>query len=725
MADLKNKIFNYLTQRHFDLMPVEVRARFDEFSKNNDFQGNMQYWKDHFAGSPTPDLVGGAAASTGVPNENQLTNDEWGELYDAYREVFERMDVEKIPPVGYASEYKKATKDFIANWFGDDKIFTPTQATGPATAIFTDLADFLDIYKAKFKPFARSKDVPQSLKEAFSGIDYDKFIDKLRSGDYNKDTRFRDKVLSLIDYIIYNGPKVNEPVKDDTVWPREVGYDERNLGDGTFLVDNIRPEASVVSRIYANPDTSTWFKVNSATRTANIEKFKGLDPTDLTHTYTDLFDTLLTKSKIREHFLGQASNPIVTEPLNQAIAQTDYENKDSKDYVPPKYDDEKNVSQRFEDFRKDTYEDYFRKFVNPSRGSRIFFSPWSQNIIKAFDKIGIKPTDGLEGILAKKTEILGKLKNTKNGTDHFTWFADTLEALKEEMPKAVEGALRNGAQMNALVSAMIARAAKNGKIAEAKTALEVLSVAKYGLSCSRTLNAVNEATKDMSILSDGNLSWNKNEGIQFVTKAMDKTAGFAIRGVAKAAAGINNFIQHRRTKIGKDIRKNKILNDAHRHWNEEDIYDTAKAKNTKATEALADLAAGRGKSGTHITDATTLSAAEASLAMLTPGNTAYDDLKADIDLYKASVTAQHDSATEMAKITQNQANRAADPDSDKIKELIAYWDMLESVTKSHAFTLGSMSVKRKALLKGWDEKTSVAQQTAKNYLATYGSLRTS
>ena len=718
---LENKLFDYLAQRHFDLMSPEVRARFDDYVKNGDFQGHMEHWSKNYNGAMTPDLVNDMIG--GAVNDHKLTDDEWGDLFDAYQEAFQKMDVAKIPPVGFDNEYKTATKDFIAKWFGnfaDGKVFVQKAATAVADGILSsganNLADFLAA------PGNRAlKDVfKRNLKETFSDISYDDFIDGLRTKKYNSDTKFREKVVAVVEYIRDYGPQERYQAPARSQWPVNIGYNSDPVGDGTFVVraGSVSP---VLSSIYANPYTDKWFEIPAAERDVCINRFKD-------H-YTEIFDTLLTKSKVREHFLAQTDSRIITRPLNEALKQTDYENKESKDYVPEKYPDSKNWVQRLEDWKNDTYENHLRRFVNPSRGTRLYFSPWAQNIIKAFDKAKLKPTDGVEGILSKKDDILKNLASSPTSKDHFEWFTKTIENLKAAgMGKAVEGALRNGKQMRHLVSGIIAEAVEQGKVKEAKTALEVLSVAKYGLSCSRTMNALNEATKDMKILSDDKLSWNKNEGIQFVTKAMDKTAGLAIRGVGLAATGVHNFIQHRRTKIGSkdgkdfDISKNKVLNSAHKHWNEEDIAATVTKKRDDAVTDLATLAAGGGKSG-HVIDAATI-VAETAARDVMPAGEAKDNLTADIDLYNQSVRNQHDAPIELAQIAARQANRAADPANDKFRELIAYWNMLESVGKTHVFTLGSMDVKRKAMLKDWGKGKSKAQTEFNTYLNNIGQLRT-
>lgn len=707
---LKQKLFDYFAQRHINLMTPEIRARFDEYDKNEDFQGHMKEWKKRFIDKDNIDLLNGTVG--GITNEHELTPAEWEELYDAFQAAFQEMDRKKTPSVGFASPYKKATLDFIAKWFGDSSsVFTTTTAkTGPgsATDILSKLKDFLDdrtvTPQAPQSPYSALKQFltnsPELKDSVFSdGLDYDGFINGLNSQKYNTDLKFRNKVERVIYYIQRYGPRKDGSVPSPSAWPQGIGYTYSGTGMWS-QVDSVIP---VLDTIYS-ADTEAWYEM--ANKSRHIQQFKA--------DFSQIFDKLLTSSGVRNDFLAEENSGKISKPLNEAIQSTDYSNKDSKDFLPEKYKDEKNWLQELEDWKNDTYEEYFRKFTNPSRGTRIFFSPWSQNIAKAFDKVKLKPTDGLKGILDKKNDILGKLKSSKTSYDHFEWFANTIEKLKNQgMDKAFEGALRNGAQMRHLVSGLIAEAVKNGKVKEAKTALEILSVAKYGLSSSRTMDAINKT--DVNVFSDGKLSWNKNEGIQTVTKAVDKTIKTGIQAAGYIATGAYNFIQHRRTKIGNDLSNNNVLNKAYKQWQTE---DTKKLNDLRASNAmlnvdneLHNLATGSGRSGYVIANDADKTAAESALATMTPGTPSYDDLKADLDLY-----------TDYKKRKDAEINWR-DNNKDNFKELIAYWDMLESVGKTHAFTLGSIKVKRDAHLKDFVNGNSPAHDKFKQYLAQYGNIR--
>ena len=73
---------------------------------------------------------------------------------------------------------------------------------------------------------------------------------------------------------------------------------------------------------------------------------------------------------------------------------------------------------------------------------------------------------------------------------HFDWFAGKLKIYSDKMPKAFAGAFHNPKQMRAIVSQIIVDATNEGKVAEAKSALEVLSTMKYGIFHSNVVDAL-------------------------------------------------------------------------------------------------------------------------------------------------------------------------------------------------------------------------------------------
>ena len=721
---LKEKLYNYFAIRHLNLMPPEVSARFEDFRNNNDFQGQMKQWVDKkLYGADNPDF--GPATPPAPANPYELTAAEWDELYDSLQKTFQNMNEHKDPSVGVKSEYLKATQDFIKEFFGDDtKTFTISAAKQtPTTAGYTvenqlsnntdSLAAFLEANKTKLQiPFLKN------MSDVFSAdFTYDKLVDGLKTRKYNKDLDFRKKLERIVGYINYYGP-ANPPTDRDT-WPDNVGINTTtgNLDAGIDFVGHGFPDKF-----------EEWFEIPN--KTAKIRQLKADWP--------KIFDTLINKSKIRTDFLNACEDEVIKKPLSKAMEETDYANKDSDNYVPEKYDDEKNWVQQLQDLKDDTYEDYFRKFTNPSRGTRIFFSPWSQNIMKAFDKEKIKPTDGLEGIISKKDAILNRLDTSSTSKKHFKWFAEKMEFLSKKVPKAYEGALRNGSQMRALVSALIQEAVEDNEIDKAYTALEILSVAKYGLLCSRTFDKLREATKDLKILSDEKLSWNKGP-VKDVTTIIDLTARAALIGAAGAFTIARNAFQNSRTKFNKDISKDEKLSNAYKKKQDEIDNEHSRLIASNAahnvTATLTELNSTTRPFGPTLKYKTNIQINNTNIGDdTTPGSIKYelknatgptvtiggvtvnkDDLQNDVALFNDA----HD--------RQQKEDQWEEKNINPYKKLMAYWDMLETCSKSHSFTLGSMSAKRKAFIANWNDKkeeNTPAKKLRNEYLALYGNIRT-
>lgn len=676
MADVKSFLLDYFRQRHFDLMTPAVRARFEEYKEKGDFTGNMKWWVKELDGKPVPEL------------STTLSPEQIEELYMMFQDVLQRMYAEKSSFI-----HDDVLTGFITKWFGSDyKTFDNTKVQNKElqSAIIT-LRQLLETGKSHGLPTILQTNCSDVFTDGFT---YQELIKGLEKSKYNSDLNFRTKFIRVAEYVDYYGQQ-----NDMTTWPQTLtGTVQGRDIDGTAVTLNLPLKISSDPKI---GETSGWFAIKNKS-----EKIKAF-----TTDCVELLDKLLTSKKIRDAFTENGPGNTISKQLDKAIKDTDYENKESDDFIPEKTTDSKNIFQEIKSKLDDTFENYFRKFTNPTHGSRIYFSPYSQDIAKAFDKVGIKPTDGLEGIISNKDKILEKLASCNTATKHFKWFADTLSDIKSKQPKAYEGALQNGKQMRDLVSAIIVKAVKDNKIKEAKTTLEILSASKYGFTTSKTVDALQKT--DFSLFGDKNLSWNKNE--QFVTNAIDKTAKFAMVTTGRAVAGIYNLYQHKRTKIGKDIRDNKTLSDAYKQWVKEDANAKKAEEDTNTTHdvegRLVNLNSGHGLSGLSI-NATNVDAQQALCDSLPSSDPQKDKLQADIDNYRDAIERK------------NLVDNWRDKNKDNFHELIAYWDMLESYTKTHSFTLGSMKVKREAMLKNWGDKTnpSKAETNVANYINNFGQL---
>ena len=728
MADLKNVLFTYLAHRHIDLMAPDVADRFDDYKKNGSFIGHMNDWNKLYYGHPIKLLYDPVTPA----NSTISDPDDWTKVYDSCQKALQKMYENKNHSVGIGSDYNPATKGFIDKWFGPNpnKTFTYTQATPSTDAIFKNLAHFL-----KNNPQLSSR-FTNNLSSVFnSDMKYDKFCDKLAKGDYNKDPDFKDKVQSVIQYIKDYGPQPGyDEHPDIRLWPINCGYTISHASGVAIsapelqpiLYDSTTPAPAGITRLNNDPDR--WYEIPE--KDMHINWFK--------RDYAKFFDEILTNSVIRAKFLEKVDDPIAS-ALQSAIADTDYENKDSDDFVAPKPIDSKNWLEKLKKWKDDTYENHLRRFTNPSRGTRIFFSPHSQNIMKGFDKAGIKPTDGLEGILTKKDDekIQNAIAVDPNTKKHFDWFTKKLAELKKETPDDFKGALRDGTHLQKLVINIIIKASKENKLNEAMTALEVLSVAKYGLASSRTFDKIYESTKDLKIFSDEALSWNKaNKGVEMVSKALDNLIKTTVRTGAFVAMVGRNFVSHRRTKIDKFIGKYKNLNNYYKEWHEEDekrhndLIDSnnvhgvgmllgaldnparVPSATTRYKTAIQINSDNIGDDNTPGTIKYELKNAGATLVNINGTTVQVDYLQNDVDLFD-DLTSR-----------QEQDTKWREKNPDIVHDLVAYWNMLETTTKTHTFKLGSMKVIRDNLLENFHlkNKTSQAQQDAWNYINNSGAL---
>ena len=576
--DMKDFLLKWYKQRHFDLMPAGVRAQYDVYRENNDFTGNMKHWNKELLDedgnlNPLPSLT---------------EPDDLKKLYDMFQDVLLDMDDNRKD-----FKYEDVSNDFVNKWVsGAEPLFGKVEATPEAESDIEKLRQVLENQPTDIKSFLEKPDVGLLPAATYGDkkIDFDDFVKGVRDKKYNTDKDFR-AVLKNIIGTLASYERFNELPRNDD-------------GSSVFNFDFRHTE-----------------KLNDWFQSANYDKDR------FERAYPEMLDALLRSEKLRNRFANYGTKHTITDQLAKAIEETDYENKDSKDFVPEKVKDKKNLAQRIEDWKEDTYQNYLRKFVS-ARGSRIYFTPYSYEIIKAIDKEKIKPTEGIDGILAKRDAIEKRIvSKSSNAKGHFTWFADTMAKIKEKMPKAYGNALRNGAQLRAVVSEVIRDAVKNNKIGEAKTALEILSVCKYGFMDSKAMENLNEYFKENKegIFGNKDLSWNKNEGVKVVTGALDKTIRFGIKAAVQSVASINHLIQKSRTKfrgrmgsLAGDIKNNQIKMGKDKEYGikiAEDKIADVDAKRATNDARLADMSAGGAntKSGFGIDD-TNITVRETELA---------------------------------------------------------------------------------------------------------------
>ena len=501
MAKMDEFLLEYYRRLHFRSMPIEQFVQFCSYVDAKDYNGNMKEWaqtlleKDPTTGEyikngelyvakslPDPEEPGG---------EYELNDEEWKKLFKAFQSTFRAMDANKN-----SFKYNDKANKFLERYFGNtSKLFSHPTASPEAEAQIQLLINLLN-------------DNP-GIEQRLQGYWNDDFSwkdlkDGLASKKYNTDPKF-----------LKNLQRVTGQIASDLMYDMDF---KNNLQNVPINLD-----------LYAinDPDRFETAGINAS----KLDGFK--------MQYSELLREIYKNSKVQEVFVAN-DNSKISKKLNEAKSRIQYEDKQSDDYVPPKRKDELSLPEWVSDWWDTTYSEYLEKYVK-LRGDRLYFSPHAKNIVAAIDKIKpkISPTEGLEKIVKQANDIKDKIKSP-TARKHFDWFTKTMGALSSTMPKAFAGALRNGRQMRALIEEMIMIAVRDGKVDEAKTAMEVMSVVKYGYTTSKIMDTLNKT--DLIIFSDGKLSWNKDEGMKVVTTALDKSIKTAFMGIGYGITMVGNAI---------------------------------------------------------------------------------------------------------------------------------------------------------------------------------------
>lgn len=516
-ANMNDFLLEYYKRLIFRSMPIEQFVHYCEFVKSGDMAGNMKEWadtllqKDPVSGElienaglyvpkdlPDPEESGG---------EWELDEDEWKKLFNSFNNAFQAMDANKK-----SFKYEKKAKDFLDKYFGTTgQLFSYTTANDDAETKITELKNIL---------LAHESDMKQLLKSYFNDdFSWKNLIDGINSKEYNKNPKFRQTMINIAEALEYD-TKYNVPSAVKKMVGHQLNFSAISKGF----------ENTVINR-------------------AKMLQFKMV--------YPELLKELYTNTKAFDFF--STSDPTkISKQINEAKQRLDYNDPNSEGYISPKRKDELTLPQQISEWWSDTYSNYLEKYVKLT-GDRMYFSPYAKAIVKEIDKLKIKPTDGLAKILENSDKISGELKKKfKKAPDHFEWFSKTLQELSQSMGKgkAFQKALQNGRMLNVLVQEIIIKAVRENKIDEAKTTLELLATLRYALTTSKIMDAINKS--DLTIFSDKGLSWNGNEGVRFVTTALDKSikAAFQVFGYTLTIGG--NAVKRIGTKFnGKEGKRIK------------------------------------------------------------------------------------------------------------------------------------------------------------------------
>ncbi len=534
MASMKDFLTAYYNRLIFREMSYEQFVQFCGYIKDKKATDNQKIWAEEllkkdpatggFAVRPNTDIY--------IPKEMPQPDDptdefylgadndkEWKKLFRAFQTAFQTMD-------GAKKDFKyndKATK-FLETYFGShtsgttpvQHLFQYTKATstakakiGPAPAGSTavTLRGFLSKYKNRLELQLKNWGL---LTEDFS---YDDLLNGIDSEKYNKNPKFRKRMESVAQVI-------DGYIAGDITMQQRLG----------ILNPSEIPDCS---------DVSKWFD-DSNISPFRLQQFK--------NEYATLLNTLRKESKVREVF-EQYDEGKISGPLNKALKNQSYDDPKSDDYVQPKRADTLTLPEQAAKWWSDTYSDCLEKYVK-LKGDRLYFSSEAKNICKHLQK-NLKKTDGLDGVLKNIGGARDKLKAAREfkSEKHLAWFEKTLNALKNDpkLSKVWAGALKDGTHMQALVKEMIIRAVKEDKKDECKTALELISVLHYDYTTSKIMETLGK--ENLTIFSDGKLSWNKNEGMKLVTTALDKSIKTAFMGIGYGITMVGNAIKMSNRKI--------------------------------------------------------------------------------------------------------------------------------------------------------------------------------
>lgn len=504
MAEMKmnDYLLLFYRQLRFNEMPADVRARFDDLAKwdggngiRGDFTGNMAEWQRDLVDASDP--TGNKELPDPHDPETKLKDEDWKKLYVAFRDALRSMSSKR-------DELKGEVKEFLDTYYGPGLLFEPLKATDAADTELGMLATVL-----------QNSSITSKLSSGYYNVKpkdgWDKFREGLRNKKYNTDEEFRQQMFSILNTLRVLEDEGQIKPKDASGAPINLNYD---------TIENGFPDDVDARKLDA-------FKANHTPGGAPIV------PTAV------VMLKKVYRPKIYKVFAEHDGGKI-TGQIDKAKEKVAYDNKDSQDYIEPKHDDKLTPWQQMKKHAGDTYDAVLGKYLS-RHGNRVYFSTAARNIVEAIDKAKIKPTDGLDKILSSastiKSQIVG---DSKTSADHFDWFVKTMKKIKDEMPHAFNGALKNGRQLRAVVAVIIREAAKEAQNAKdekeqkvamdrAKTAMEVLSVVKYGFTTSKIMDAMRGS--EVSIFSDGQLSWNKNEGMKFLTTALDKGIKYAFLAI--------------------------------------------------------------------------------------------------------------------------------------------------------------------------------------------------
>ncbi len=680
------KFFNVHRLHDMQDNDYERWVRFEDFVSKNNMTDNMKKW----AGYLEKDAAGnylreppkdGFFKIQDYPDIDTLTDEDFERLYLACQTAFDGLKKNRNAYIDETKVY-----NFINNYYN---VFADKSSTSIARSStedeITKLAELLENIISNYPGKANEL---QYLLQTEMKSPLKNFLEDVKNHKYNKDNDFQS-VLKNVARTFKKSPYGSTGAANDAI--------QKLLNDLLKEEKDDTKRSKLESLIKSVKANSIDNEYGAWTEARISEKAKS----EFKDKYPDIFKELYKEQKILDAFKQyEGENKQISATIEKTKEDMNYADPKSKDFVAKKREEELTLPQQIQKWASDTYENYLAKY-SKFKGDRTFMNASAGEICKAFDKEKIKPIDGLDKVLKTKDAIAKRLQNDVETRDAFDWFAKTLQELKDDpkTSKAFEGALKSGRQLKSLVREIIIMAAEadDPKVTKkAKTALEILSVIKYGNTVSKIMDTIKGDKELFTLLSNKDLSWNKNEGVQFITKAMDKTFRAAFIGFGYGATFLVNNIRKSGSKFNKKYGKDPTgqrMQEASKRWGADHAADKKALENAKQNAETAK--AGQEKKRND--------------AMAAMGMKKHDQLGAkekslekakedygNIDAKVAPVRNQIDSYNNMLTLLDEfdyldmQKNAVADPEI--AKQLAAQQaDILKQMYKEHQYDLQELT----------------------------------
>ena len=631
-SNIRNQLLLFFRQMHFNNMPDDVMARFKDLEKNNDFTKNMEGWKK--------DLLNSAGNPNDLPDlDLLLTYDEWEYLYKEFRNAFRSMEENKES----FSDDKNILNFFYDN-FGQNKLFSNGNLSLQSIQKLSSLYSLIEQKAA-------------NLTNNNNAYFYTKILSDLKR-DISGNLLIKIKTQTVTINDEKDIKKFLDAVRNSLIYDVNYQNEYTQINDELYDIGQILDQ----DKDFVNQTKIDYFRKN----------------------YSSVFKSLYSSKEIRNIFSNNGGHLIVNR-IERAIGLTDYANKDSKDYLSPKRDDKLTFTQEVKKWKEDTYENYLEKYIT-LKGDRLFLSFEAKNIVKSISSAKIKPTDGLNKILEESSKIKDSLKSkSPKSVAAFEYFEKTMSEFKNTMPKAFNGSLKNGKQLRAIVSEMIISAIKNNKMHEAKVAMEILAIVRYGYTTSKTMNALSK--DNFEIFSDKGLSWNKNEGVKYVTKAFDKTLKFATLGVGYGITALSNSIKRTGTKFKGGTEKLKKTIELQEQDRKTNISNLEKIRDKNKSDFLQSFKILRLKRNEKRILESQLKHKPNDPILLKDIQDVEKEITRQQDNIKFFSDRYKSAKSILSGLNKNNL-------LEKYKELVSYWDLVAGI-KLDSFRLGSKKLKQK------------------------------